>query len=256
MLPAVCEIPAGQYTLGAEALPFSRPPHPVTLAAFALAAWAVTNGEFAPFIAAEGYQDARFWSEMGWRWQKSKGETQPAFWEDTRFNHTLQPVVGVCWYEADAFARWLALESGQAWRLPSEAEWEAAARWQQPLPAWPPSESVDAQINSVERGIGRTWAAHTVGQRAACGAWNLLGNVWEWTSTRWGHNWQTLDYPYPYRADDGREDLSGSHARVIRGGSYFDLLREAHPAQRARFLPGSRASNIGFRLAFSQRDAG
>lgn len=85
--------------------------------------------------------------------------------------------------------------------------------------------------------------------RSWCGAEDLCGNVWEWTSSRWGRNWQTLDYRYPYHAGDGREDPTGSHARVIRGGSWFDLLREAHPANRGRYLPGSRGSNIGFRLA-------
>lgn len=84
-----------------------------------------------------------------------------------------------------------------------------------------------------------------------CGASDLCGNVWEWCSTRWGRNWQTLEYEYPYKEGDGREFLDGSQARVMRGGSWFDPLTEVNPANRGRYLPGSRGSNIGFRLARS-----
>jgi formylglycine-generating enzyme required for sulfatase activity len=156
-----------------------------------------------------------------------------------------QPVVGVCWYEAVAFARWLARESGEKWRLPSEAEWEAAARGAEDEAPRP------RLYNTVEMRMGQPWPVTTESNISWCGARDLCGNVWEWCNTRWGRNWQTLDYPYPYHAGDGREDLEGSHARVMRGGSWFDPLPEANPANRARYLPGSRGSNIGFRLARS-----
>lgn len=239
-------MPANAYPIGSESLPFSRPAHQVTLAAFQIGVTAVTNGQFAAFIAAGGYERESFWSEMGWRWRRSRSDAQPAFWEDPHFNHALQPVVGVSWYEADAFARWLAGESGQPWRLPTEAEWEAAARGPQENMSLNPQH-----INSAERGVGRAWAALGMGQVSWCGARDLCGNVWEWCGSRWGHNWQTLEYAYPYDPHDGREDPSGSHARIMRGGSWFDSLREAHPAQRGRYLPGSRGSNIGFRLALT-----
>ena len=73
--------------------------------------------------------------------------------------------------------------------------------------------------------------------------------VWEWTVSRWGRAWQSLEYHYPYAATDGREDLQGRFARVMRGGSWFDRWQESRATKRGRFLPGSRASNIGFRLA-------
>ncbi len=238
-----CTVPAGIYPIGDDMLPFARPVHEVALNTFAIGQMAVTHEQFAEFVAAGGYHTKNVWTEMGWHWLRSKDEDHPAFWEDARFNHSLQPVVGVCWYEALAFARWLALESKIAWRLPTEAEWEAAARG--PQSASPMIEP--QQINSVERDIGRPWSALGNGGQGWCGAYDMLGNVWEWCSTRWGRNWQTLDYAYPYQADDGREDLDGSHARVMRGGSWFDPLPQ--PATRGRYLPGSRGSNIGFRLA-------
>jgi formylglycine-generating enzyme required for sulfatase activity len=239
----VCHVAAGNYPIGDDRLPLSRPAHLVKLASFAIGLTAVTNAQFAHFVDAGGYADETLWSEMGWRWQSHRRETHPAFWNDPNFNHPLQPVVGLCWYEADAFARWLSRETGQLWRLPTEVEWEAAARGSGEISLKP------AQVNTAEQGLGRTWSALGNGQISWCGARDLCGNVWEWCSTRWGHNWQTLDYPYPYSVADDREDQNGSHARVMRGGSWFDNFSQAHPANRGRYLPGSRGSNIGFRLA-------
>jgi formylglycine-generating enzyme required for sulfatase activity len=240
-----CEIPAGRYPIGDDSIKVSRPAHSVKLAAFALAKTEVTNAEFALFIEAGGYANQSLWSDMGWRWQNHKDNAIPAFWNDPQFNLPDQPVVGVCWYEADAFTRWLARETNLPWRLPTEAEWEAAARGiddEAPKPRL---------YNTAERHLGQTWPVTTETNVSWCGARDLCGNVWEWCSTRWGRNWQTRDYSYPYDAGDGREVLSGSHARVIRGGSWFDPLPEANPTNRGRYLPGSRGSNIGFRLARS-----
>lgn len=237
----VCPVEADRYPLGQGPLA-----HEVTLSAFAIARTAVSNEQFAPFITAGGYHDESLWSALGWRWQQSKAVTMPAFWDDSRLNHAWQPVVGICWYEALAFTRWLARSTGTGWRLPTEAEWEAAARGHETQVRLNP-----AHVNSAEQGLGRTWSVFGNGAVSWCGAHDLTGNVWEWCSTRWGHNWQSLDYPYPYQADDGREDLDGSHARIMRGGSWFDSFAQAHPSERGRYLPGSRGSNIGFRLAHS-----
>jgi formylglycine-generating enzyme required for sulfatase activity len=135
--------------------------------------------------------------------------------------------------------------TGLPWRLPLEAEWEAAARG-------PEGTAPRPRIyNTVERSIGRPWAVTEESNISWCGAGDMVGNVWEWTSTRWGRNYQSRDYVYPYTNEDGRENPEGSDARVIRGGSWFDPLADADPANRGRYLPGSRASNIGFRLARS-----
>jgi len=232
-------VPAGKYPIGGTDL-VSKPAHQVEIAAFALGETVVNNAQFAAFIAADGYNTPSYWTPMGWRWQKNRQETQPAFWTDHNFNHDLQPVVGICWYEAMAFVGWLCAVTGQGWRLPSEVEWEAAARGHDYTA--PPNN----QINSAELGIRRTWAVIGRGQRSWCGALDMLGNIWEWTRSAWGRNWQTLDYHYPYDPTDGREDTTTSAARVMRGGSWFDA--RTHPAHRGRYLPGSRGSNIGFRL--------
>ncbi|MEZ4668762.1 MAG: SUMF1/EgtB/PvdO family nonheme iron enzyme [Anaerolineae bacterium] len=242
---SICEVQAGVYPIGDNSMSVSRAAHTVELGAFAMGETSVTNLQFLGFIEAGGYSNSAYWSEMGWHWQEGKSLSRPAFVDDANFNAPDQPVVGVSWYEADAFARWLATVTSLNWRLPTEAEWEAAARGPEgdaPRPR---------NYNTAERRLGHTWAVTEAGNRSWCGALDMCGNVWEWCSTRWGRNWQTQDYRYPYHAGDGREDITGSHARIIRGGSWFDGIQESNPANRARFLPGSRASNIGFRLARS-----
>jgi len=238
-------IPAGTYRIGHEGDPISSPVHTVKLNAFHITLTTVGNAQFATFIAHGSYHKAAYWTDMGWRWLQSKNLTKPAFWQDYQFNHDRQPVVGISWYEAVAYCAWLRAETGDPWRLPTEVEWEAAAQHQNPHPL--------QKINTTHSGIRRTWDILGRGQVSDWGAVDMLGNVWEWTSSRWGRNWQTLDYRYPYQVDDDREDISGSHARVMRGGSWFDAPDMATVHQRGRFLPGSRASNIGFRLALGDK---
>lgn len=241
----ICEIPAGDYPIGDDALQTSRPEHTVSLKAFALAKTAVTNAQYAAFLAADDLKNPAYWTDMGQRWLQNKGSEQPAFWKDRRFNAPDQPIVGLSWYEALAFTKWLAGTTSLPWRLPTEAEWEAAARGPEgraPLPRL---------YNTAERGLGYPWPVTKPSNVSWCGASDMCGNVWEWCSTRWGRNWQTMDYAYPYLEGDGREFLDGAFARAMRGGSWFDPLTEANPANRGRYLPGSRGSNIGFRLARS-----
>ncbi|MCU0500011.1 MAG: formylglycine-generating enzyme family protein [Anaerolineae bacterium] len=238
----VCTLPTGVYPIGDPRYPVATPVHEVSIAACSIGLIPVTNAHFEPFLAH--YHDPTLWTVIGWRWLKSRQATQPAFWDQAAFNAASQPVVGVSWYEAHAFSRWISRETGQAWRLPSEIEWEAAAKGHDPV-------TLDPRLtHTAEWGGGSPWPVGR-SMTAWCGALDLFGNVWEWTLSQWGRNWQTLHYRYPYRAEDGREQIEGSAARVMRGGSYFDPIREAHPAQRGRFLPGSRASNIGFRLVCS-----
>lgn len=239
----VCEVDRAVYPIGEGRLWMSRPPHEVLIEAFAIGTTTVTNAQFLPFIEAGGYTNKDYWTPRGWKWRQGDRATAPAFLHDERYNQPDQPIVGVAWYTAVAYTRWLSDVTGGSWRLPTEAEWEAAAR----------GEFGDApkprNYNTAERGIGHAWAVTEAGNTSWCGATDMCGNVWEWCSSRWGKNWQRCDYMYPYDVDDGRENLQDSYARVMRGGSWFDPLPEADPANRGRYLPGSRGSNIGFRLA-------
>ena len=127
-------VAAGTYMIGTDAVPWAydneRPAHPVDLDAFTIDAAPVTNATYAAFVAAGGYDDERLWHQDGWAWRTQSDASGPLFWGDDgtvrRFGATVEldpdePVQHVCWYEADACARWLGR------RLPTEAEWEAAA---------------------------------------------------------------------------------------------------------------------------------
>lgn len=247
------DIPGGVYTLGAAGLP-DAPRHSVAVAAFRLARTPVTNRQYADFIAANGYTTEAYWPTLGWRWATMRRVDRPAFWGQSPYAHPDQPVVGVTWFEATAFACWLAAATGGDCHLPTEAEWEAAARGTDER-LFPWGDVFDVRrANTAESGLGRpTPVTRYLAGASPWGALDMAGNVYEWVSTAWGHNWQTLDYPYPYRADDGREALDGSPARVMRGGSWFNPWPDACCAARARYLPGSRGSSIGFRLAAQPR---
>lgn len=245
------DIPGGPVILGWDpGEPEERPQHNLVLEPFRLARTPVTNLAYLSFMAAGGYQELRYWLADGWNWLAQKSITQPAFWGDPQFGGPDQPVVGVSWYEAVAYAAWLGEKSGQPTRLPSEAEWEHAARGASGR-LWPWGDTfVPTYANVAQSQIGMPSAVGAFPAGATPeGILDLAGNVWEWTSSRWGRAWQTLEYGYPYNPSDGREDLSGRYARVMRGGSWFDPWPESRGSKRARYLPGSRASNIGFRVA-------
>jgi len=203
---------------------------------------------------------------------------QPRFWEDRRYANPSQPVVGVCWYEARAYCAWLTRHmraSGcpfrveregqpEPWRvdpgtltarLPTEAEWEKAARGGgQGSRRYPWGDEGDpAQANTLANTLeGRVLTTTPVGVypdgAAPCGALDLAGNVWEWTSTRWGPEVERPAFGYPYDPGDGREDPGGTDLRVVRGGSWYNDLRAARCAARDGNTPVNRNNNRGFRV--------
>lgn len=175
---------------------------------------------------------------------------QPEFWEDSRFNHPSRPVVGVTWFEARAYCAWLSAQSGDRYRLPTEAEWEAAARGQERR-EYAFGEPYDAaRCNTFDTHIRRTTPVGVFpGGKTPEGIYDLSGNVWEWTSTIWGKRRNEPDYPYPYDGGDGREDPDdGASWRVLRGGSFRSLAARARAAYRASNVPGFRNFEFGFRV--------
>ena len=177
-----------------------------------------------------------------------KSRRQPQYWEDRQYNNPSQPVVGVTWFEANAYCAWLAALTGRNYRLPSEVEWEAAARGQiglseDRLRIYPWEGAWDvARANTIE---GRAMRPTPVGAYAAAGgvgpfgAEDQAGNVWEWTSSLYG--------PYPYKAAE-REVIESERNRVVRGGSWRSSGSYVRCAFRYRNDPLSFNYAFGFRV--------
>lgn len=183
-----------------------------------------------------------------------KSRSQPSYWNDTQYNNPSQPVVGITWFEARAYCAWLSAMTGRPYRLPTEAEWEAAARGL-PSPAgrgaggegglrvYPWGADFDpAKANSLE---GRVLKPSPVGAYTAAGgvgpfrAEDQAGNVWNWTSS--------LYLPYPYDPAQS-EKMEAEGERVVRGGSWYDNRYYLRCAYRSWVVPDNFNYDIGFRL--------
>ncbi|MGH8534603.1 MAG: formylglycine-generating enzyme family protein [Gammaproteobacteria bacterium] len=165
------------------------------------------------------------------------------YWGDRRFNQARQPVVGVFWEDAQRFAQWTGA------RLPTEAEWEYAARAGTTTRYWWGDEVGKNNANCA--GCGSQWDGKQTApvgsfQPNAFGLHDMLGNVWEWVQDCWHENYKGA----PLDGSAWGEKQDGDCARrVIRGGSWHDLPRSVRSARRAKHAPGDRYGDIGFRLA-------
>ena len=268
--PQMVSIPAGEFTMGIDeaqidhlALAFDeartwrdkgffareQPPHRVTLDAYLIGRYPVTVGQYRAFVAAGGYHHRRFWTETGWTWREAVGRIQPAYWEDETWSGDGRlPVVGTSWYEAHAYCRWLGAETGRDYRLPSEAEWEKAARGATAGHGgnrlWPWGKDFEAALcNTRAGGRGRTVPVghFSPAGDSPYGCAEMVGNVSEWTATRF--------VPYPYDVGDGRDDPAGGGERVTRGGSWHSPVLRARTVSRGMNDPFFSDNDLGFRLA-------
>jgi formylglycine-generating enzyme required for sulfatase activity len=230
------------------------PQHRVNLDGFWIGETEVTNAQYRPFVEAGGYQRRELWTDVGWQWREENGITQPGCWYDGTWNQPDHPVVCVSWYEAVAYTRWLAQETGVDVRLPTEAQWEKAARGADAR-TWPwGNEPPDgARLNYCDRNCEHDWKDETVddGYRYTApagsypagaspyGVLDMAGNVWEWTSS--------LYRDYPYWANDGREDITASGSRILRGGAWFNDRHWAPCAFRNWDNATTRHDEAGFR---------
>jgi formylglycine-generating enzyme required for sulfatase activity len=171
-----------------------------------------------------------------------KSRQRPQWWEDAERNNPSQPVVGVTWFEARAYCAWLSAATERLYRLPGEAEWEAAARGPG-VRAYPWGNAWDpARANTIE---GRVLKPSPVGAYAAAGgvgpfgAEDQAGNVWEWTGS--------LYRPYPYQPDDC-EASEAEGERAVRGGSWDNNRGSARCAYRYRDGPVNFVGTLGFRV--------
>ena len=253
---ALVTIPGGPFLMGstdADEMAFGdeKLQHEVPLPAFKIAEYPVTNCQYGAFVQAGGYGERRYWTADGWKWRERRGWTGP--WDaGAPRNLSNHPVVGASWYEALAFCRWLTgvwraegkLAAGEAVRLPSEAEWEKAARGRDGR-RYPWGDDPDPKrANYDETGIGTSSAVGMFPDGASpYGCLDMAGNVWEWTSS--------LYRGYPYRADDGREDPASPDSRVLRGGAFYIDEFNVRCAVRGSSRPYNRSGSNGFRIVVS-----
>ena len=250
IVPPLCRVLSGQFLMGSDPQqdPYcqddERPQTRIALHSFHVGRFPVTVAEYACFVRAG---------------QAPPRRTFPgnvlSDWPD-QLKRSDHPVVGVTWHDAVAYVSWLDTHvERRGWRLPSEAEWEKAARWNREArraTIYPWGDSFEqVRCNCRGSGVDATTSVGAFADGAApCGAQDLAGNVSEWTSS--------LYHPYPYRADNGSMGAPGeltdlSSRYVCRGGSWDSYPDDVRTAYRAPCLADAPHELIGFRLAWVPR---
>jgi formylglycine-generating enzyme required for sulfatase activity len=217
-------IPAGEFLMGSDktkdkqARDDETPQHRLHLPEYRIAKYTITNAQYQVFVNATGYQAPKHWASG----VIPKGKE----------NH---PVTNVSWEDAQAFCKWAGV------RLPSEAEWEKAARgadgriW-----PWGNKPPTQGQCN-FGMNVGDTTPVGKYPKGVSCyGSRDMVGNVWEWTGS--------LHKPYPYQSDDGRENPEADGRRAARGGAWGSHVDSVRCAYRNWVYPWIRLHEVGFRV--------
>jgi gamma-glutamyl hercynylcysteine S-oxide synthase len=262
-------IPAGNVRLGQTGL--AEPVNDFYVEGLWIDQYEVSNAQYKAFIDAGGYQNDAYWNPVGWAWRVANNVTLPADWNSGTYhgggipgNETF-PVNGVSWWEADAYCRW----AGK--RLPTEAEWEKAAKGgcethgdpgqcdASDTPTYPWGEGIsgprancagsgdpyDNNTTPVGYYDGSNQGGYqTIDSPSPYGIYDVAGNVWEWCSTKCAS--------YPYNPNDGRENPPATYdecCRVFRGGGWDYDADNVRCAPRGGNLPCYRSGGVGFRCA-------
>jgi|DewCreStandDraft_5_1066085.scaffolds.fasta_scaffold00800_15 iron(II)-dependent oxidoreductase len=270
-LPGDVEIPGGTFWLGAtpdEPFVFDNEKwaHPVSVRPFVMARAPVTQAEFAAFVDDGGYRRREWWSEAGWQWRERVGAEHPVYWRREapgrwwrrHFDQWVplephRPVIHVNWYEAEAYCRW----AGR--RLPTEEEWEVAAAGEPDASGarlaerkrrfpWGDEPPTPERANLDWRAMGCVDVGALAAGESAFGCRQMIGNVWEWTSSDF--------LPYPGFVPDPYKEYSqpwfGDH-KVLRGGCWVTRGRLLRNTWRNFYRPDRRDVWAGFRTCALSR---
>ncbi len=257
---AMVRFPGGEVPIGTDdrsaAYDNERPRFVATLAPFAIDVSPVTNAAYAAFVADGGYRRDEWWSDAGLAWRRESGAVAPKYWKSrgdgwtTRFMDRVvplpldHPVCHVCFYEAEAFARW----AGK--RLPTELEWEAAASYEPANGAkrdypWGDEPPDRTRANVDQLAFATTPVGAHPANRSPLGCIDMIGNVWEWTASDF------LPWPgfraFPYA--EYSEAFFGSDYKVLRGGSWATRPGAIRNSFRNWDFPIRRQIFSGFRCA-------
>ena len=247
-LPTMLTVPAGPFLMGTsdediirlqlkesewayewsdnDLFDTEQPQHEVNLDTFEISQNPITNAEYFLFTRDTGHRLPKGW--VGIRFADDSG------------NH---PVTGVSLWDADAYIKWLSIRTKMKYRLPSEAEWERAARgtdgriypWGNTFDPWRCNTAESAKRGTTAVGL------YSQGGDSICGCVDMVGNVFEWTNS--------VLMPYPYDAVDGRELRRKDARYVIRGGAWYYTRKMARCAAREALLPDHTSPSLGFRIA-------
>jgi len=261
-------VPAGEFVLGVDgvsephSLDNERPAHVVDVPAFRIGRVPVTNGEWRQFVDDGGYEQQRWWSDRGWRHRQEAGLRAPQFWNlsgdlagtRTRFGHVEEipsdePVQHITYFEAEAYAAWAGA------RLPTEVEWEKAAAWDPAVGKrrrfpWGTTEPTEHLANLGGDALRPAPVGAYPASASAYGAEQMLGDVWEWTTSPlrpWpGFTPMIYDrYSEPFFEGSGAGDY-----KVLRGGSWAVAPGILRPSFRNWDHPIRRQIFSGVRLAW------
>jgi len=258
-LDRFADVPAGAYQAGVrkEAADIQY--------AYWVAKYPVTNIQYARFVQEDGYKTQEYWSDDGWAWRMGKYDERileavsrdwldhrpllkrhiPYYWHNIELSNPIVPVVGVCWYEAEAYCNWLskkivAVPEGYIVRLPRDNEWERAARGTDGR-EYPWGDGFDKNAANTwdseptGSGLGGTTAVSTYSQGVSpVGAWDLSGNIWEWTGS-----WYDEDRRY----------------RMVRGGSWIGYQWFARSTFCNWSIPLMFNDDLGFRVVIAPKNS-
>ncbi|MDI6739896.1 MAG: SUMF1/EgtB/PvdO family nonheme iron enzyme [Candidatus Edwardsbacteria bacterium] len=244
-------ITAGNFTMGSlPGDPYARtdeqPQHTVYLNTYQISKYEVTNAQYKAFMDAGGYTNPAYWTTDGWAWRTTNSITEPYWWTSGSYNSgpgfPNHPVVGISWYEADAFSHWV------GGSLPTEAQWEKAARWTDTR-YYPWGNTWDAsKCNSWFNTAPDTFAySSPVGFFSSgvsyYGVYDMAGNVWEWVN-----DWYQSDY-YSVTPSSNPTGPTTDTYRVLRGGSFNGAADGCRVVSRNFNAPDLRLSYYGYRVS-------
>jgi len=229
--PVMVRIPEGWFWMGCDTgRDDERPAHRVWVDAFELAAYQVTNGEYACFLAATK-------------------QSKPLHWDDPNFNHPQQPVVAPSWFDAVAYCEWLSKLTGRRYRLPAEAEWERAARGGVEGELYPWGDAPPESLPDYAKRWKTSPEPVGLYPPNAYGLYNMCDNVHEWCA-----DWYDASYyaRSPERNPQGPPEASGrGRRRASRGGSWRHHIKVSRCAARSSIPPDFQYADYGFRVVRS-----
>lgn len=231
VLPELVQVPGGRFLMGDDAgRPDERPARRVWVGAFAAARLPVTNAEYACFLAATRHEPPRFWT-------------------DRRFNAPLQPVVAVSWYDAVAYCEWLTVQGDRRYRLPTEAEWERAARGGRQGETYPWGDHPAAWSADPALALTRHQQPNPAGlsRPNGFGLLDMGYNIHEWCS-----DWYAPDY-YAVAPDRNPRGPDHGARRASRGGAWRHQIQVCRSAARSSLDPTFRYNDYGFRVFADER---